>query len=59
MKQYRTSNDNFTIDQPDTQAEKLAFDQQIIPQQNIEGIEFYSPRRNLHTYPIFLKEKPQ
>lgn len=68
MKKYYTSNStyvyidpetkeqilkNYYITQPETQGEFLNQDQQLIPKNG-----YYAPIRNIHTYPIFLKEKP-
>lgn len=49
---YRTSNDNYVISQPTTQAEILASNEQIIPQKNLDDFYVYSPIRNLHRYSV-------
>ena len=53
MKEYSTSNDNYKIQQPETQADFLNLNQEIIPNDS-----YYAPIRNRYVFPIFLKEKP-
>lgn len=49
---YRTSNTNFVISQPETQAEILAINEEIIPQKNLDNFDVYAPNRNLHIYSV-------
>ena len=68
MKEYSTSNSTYYfinqetkektigyyyITQPETQADFLNQNQEIIPNDS-----YYAPIRNRYVFPIFLKEKP-
>ena len=47
MKKYSTSNDNYKIQQPETQTDFLNQNQEIIPNDS-----YYAPIRNRHIYGV-------
>lgn len=52
MKEYSTSNDNYKIQQPETQSQFLAMNEDIVPKISPSRVTTYAPIRNIHTYPI-------
>lgn len=52
MKEYPTSNDNYKIQQPETQLQFLTRDEEIVPKTNLDNIITYAPIRNIHTYSV-------
>ncbi len=49
MKEFPTSNNNYKIKQPTTQADYFFIEQEVIPD-TVEEIIVYSPVRNRHVY---------
>ena len=51
---YSTSNTNYVISVPNSQADYFAIQEDVLPQKTVgtPPVEYYAPNRNLHTYSV-------